>query len=186
MQLNPLPGNCIVEVAALWRAEENGIFIPIISRRVKAHHGKVKSVTPYPSGPCLVWKGRRRVTVHDGNVLNVQFPSLIDKDVLFEMGRTIDGTNMCVVRLEHIIAILPDGAGELSVLSNDDNIPRCRYCKSDKGEGNMLLDGYGHCIQCGRNAVGDKRDPTDLGKVPTQLHEAMNPEKRVAKGKIYV
>jgi co-chaperonin GroES (HSP10) len=184
MHINPLPGNCIIEVAALWRNEESGIFIPTISRRMKASHGKVVAVTPYPSGPCMVWKGRRRVTVHDGNTLNVQLPDLMGRNVLFETGRTIEGTGKSVVRLEHVIAVLPDTDGEISILSNDDNLPRCKWCKSDKGEGNMLLDGHGHCIQCGRNAAGDKRDPNDLGKVPVQLHEAMNPEKRQATGKV--
>lgn len=184
----PLPGHAFVAPHGVYNANVGPIFIPIIARRIKANFGKVLRVAPYPSGACRVWRNGKRVTVEDGTTLNRELENLQDKSVLFQHGRLFEadeGRAVMVVRLEDIIAILPDDASDtVRVLSHNNDIPRCPWCKSEKGQGNMLLDGHGYCIQCQRNAAGELAKDRQLPKPTEEWKAAVEQSKRAARVKV--
>ncbi len=58
-------------------------------------------------------------------------------------------------KVDQLLAVVPKG-GDVKIL---DDIERCQWCKS-AGEGNMLLDHAGYCIQCHRNKYGQLQEGT--------------------------
>lgn len=151
MTIKPLPGKCIIRIEQNWKAVEGGIILPDTCK-VPGYVGVVVAHNPR-HGDNLTGK---RVTIerHVG-----------------QMFIGADKNDYIAMRDDQILSIIPDGT-DAKIEAAPMSIQRCRSCKS-KGEGNLLLDNAGFCINCGKNAKGEKR-PTDRVKVSDQEFDQFN------------
>jgi hypothetical protein len=117
-------------------------------------------MTPYPLCDVEVFENGERITVN-GATLNGDYDGLVGMVVIYDNGQRMEGKQLDKVRLDSIIAVI-DAETKVDVVNIDiGGVPRCNFCKS-KGEGNMLTDGDGFCVQCGRDNLGRLKKDVDL------------------------
>lgn len=159
----PLAGHALLEIESRYGEQEGGILIPEMVRRVKGKVGTVIAVTlPDEMRPeWKVWKGHKMVRVRT-RLFNDFYREIEGKRMIAEHGREFSdgGKTLCVCRLEHLAAFA-EGTAPVK-LSSGTGIERCPRCRSTKGEGNVLLDNHGYCLQCGLNAAGEHRDHREM------------------------
>ena len=150
-----LPGTALIELASS-RGEKVGlIHIPKYLQKVMGRIGKCVDVALYPENQrLLIWKGGKKRWV-DAWKDNATFKDMVGSTCVVDTGRLFEmnGKYLFLCRLEHILAIIPPGS-TASVIENV--VERCLFCKSEKGEMNMLMDNDGYCIQCRRDKNGNK------------------------------
>jgi len=183
--VKPIAGTCYVLPDARLGVMEGGIIIPEVGRQTRARTGKCVARTLYvPGTRYILWHGtrgkQRSVAASKWNPI---YDDLVGKYVAYRTGVVFDngGEQVCRVRLEHVLAICDE---PLKVIAED--IERCPFCKS-KGEGNMLLDPHGYCVQCGKNLAGEHRDERVIkvsdddvevfGKTPKELMRERMPNR---------
>jgi co-chaperonin GroES (HSP10) len=161
--LKPLAGHCLVEPESQFREMEATIIIPKVGLKVKAKVGKVLAATPYKDtgGRTQCWLNYRLEWV-PVRVANEWGPKEGDRVVFStSVSFRFEDKEYCRVKFEHVLGVLETDA---EVTLADGLVERCRFCKS-AGEGNMLLDHKGYCIQCGLNAKREHRDHAPEHKI---------------------
>lgn len=158
MKIRPPAGYCFVE--PIQKFQDGIIVFPDTVKAKKQQVGTVLDVTPYPDHDVEIFDGGERLTVN-GATQNEDFNALIGAVVIYDNGQRMEGKQLDKVRLDSIIAII-DAESNVDILSIDvGGVPRCNWCKTN-GEGNMLTDGDGFCIQCGRDQTGRFKKDVDL------------------------
>jgi len=91
---------------------------------------------------------------------NESFSLMTGKTVIAETGRMFhyDKQEYILVRLEHVVGITD--SQDVSTIDSGE-VKRCQKCKS-KGEGNILTDTDGYCLQCGMNDEGQHRSQKQI------------------------
>jgi len=117
------------------KSEQGGIHVPEFIQRV----GR-------PSGILL------QAATEDKTLLEA-----IGKRVLIRTGALFEyeGRRYLITSVDQVLAIV-DGDWTVKIV---DPIERCAWCKS-AGEGNMMLDHSGYCIQCHKNRYGQLQEST--------------------------
>ena len=145
-RLRAKAGHAIVEPYARWQEAKVGdIYIPEIAKYITGRAGKVVDYTPYThEGSSLVWVNGRRKAIKAYH-LNPTYEGMVGKHVIFNSAVRVTWKerDYVIVPLEAILLIsdasLDSGSGDSSYA------PRCQWCKSAGGEGNILLDSSGFC-----------------------------------------
>lgn len=152
-------GTAIIEPYEKYGDKDGAIWIPEICKYVSGRSGRVIDYTPWTTeGNSLVWiRGRQRAI--PAYRQNSAYEGMIGKHVVFSQGVKLNykGKDYAIVRLEHILLISDARLGDTENQENGLS-PRCQWCKSSSGEGNVLLDGSGYCPRCNLNAKGMIRD----------------------------
>lgn len=160
MMIRPPAGYCFVQ--PFDKYADGLIIMPDIVKAKKQFSGKVLDITPYPSRAVEIFDRGERVTV-DGATQNEDYAGIIGKTVVYEGGQRLEGKMLDKVRLDCLLAVI-DVDSRVDVIDIDvGSMRRCPWCKTD-GEANMLTDGNGFCIQCGRNAQGLRENEVDIVK----------------------
>lgn len=162
MKIRPPAGYCFIEPKQKYL---DGIIVfPETVKAKKQQIGKVLDVTPYPEHDVLIFDHGQQVRAN-GVTLNDDYKDIIGKVVIYDNGQRMEGKQLDKVRLDGLIATI-DADSKVDVINIDvGGVPRCNWCKS-AGEGNILTDGDGFCIQCGRDSQGRLRKEVDLtGKI---------------------
>lgn len=163
MKIRPPAGYCFVE--PIQKFQDGVIVFPDIVKAKKQQVGTVLDVTPYPDHDVEIFDNGERLTVNGATQNDLDFDALIGSIVIYDNGQRMEGKQLDKVRLDSIVAII-DADTKVDIVSIDvGGVPRCNWCKS-AGEGNILTDGDGFCIQCKRDKIGRYRKDVDLtGKI---------------------
>ena len=163
MTLRARQGTCLI-LSDEGVEEIGGIVIPEYVRRIGRPHGiLIQAGTDDPL--ILACLGLR---------------VLVRTAVSFDYA----GEHYLFANLDQILAVV-DKEDSIRII---DPIERCQWCRS-AGEGNMLMDSNGYCVQCGKNRYGEHKSARQL-KVSDDEKEAFGhtpdyyANRENAKGKI--
>jgi len=150
-RIRPLPGKALIQLEPYWEGMTGGLVVSDSARARRRTIGKVLRVTPRNILSC--W---------------IRDTALLDNRVLFKpyVGGYVfeyDGEkHLCIIKIEDILAILPDRA---RVTADDGAVPRCKFCgpaKSENSSNAMFLVESAHgwyCPRCLRGVNGQIIDP---------------------------
>jgi len=145
---------------------EGVIEIPETARRVLGKIGVCCGWSPYKHRLYQLWVDGRMQTVEDAWKRNNVYAGMEGKKVIIETARLITAS-LYDVKLEHIVAIDPNGEAQWAL---EKDVERCSRCRS-AGEFNMMMDSDGYCIQCGCNSRGEHKDQKEITVSDDFVHE---------------
>jgi hypothetical protein len=166
--IKPRTGHAFLKLEEKTQNAGN-IVLPQSVRAKVGKVGRIVGLNLWEEGRLYqVWLQGRLMTL-EASQWNPEYNALLGKRVYAESGRVFNwnGESLFLVRLEHIIAVLPDKA--LTTASTDiADVPRCKWCKSS-GELNIIMtdigDGRLRCPLCTKDESGSafsgKRDKWD-------------------------
>ena len=195
--LKPKSGYAFIELEPLLKATASGIIISDgyygqKMLRKKTSIGVVTHLSLYREGvkSVVIKRNKQGMEVkrpYPAYRWNGIYEGIKGSIVLIEDGvgqelKHGDETYFCI-RLEHIVAILPEGS---DIKAIGDDVPRCPRCTSP-GVGNIIMykrkDKY-VCPQCQLTAEGDHVDSLALGS-SAELDDLQSPERRIKSSKAF-
>jgi len=185
--IRPKAGYVAIKMDSLLKDKECGIFVPDSARVYKGRVGVVEDVSLYPEGQMYGIYDRKTGKLQSKPAWrwNDVYKDIKGKTVLIEsgIGVTAGDEELCMCRLEYIVAVMPEGA---EVGADNSGVRRCTRCKSS-GEANMIMyhrsNGW-FCPKCGKNDRGQTIE--EVGDtVSRDVEESLGGENRRSKGTIF-